>query len=742
MTQHVHRLMGCAPAPLAHYLKGLGVLRLVAQQKDEHARAFWRDDELFLSTTMSRAELVTFFLTEYEPTPMLTPWNGGSGFYPKDQKIGIDTISRSDVPRLRAYRDAIEVARTLIGDRKESPKGEEKAELLKACKARWSGVALEWANAATVVTQASEIAYPALLGSGGNDGRLDFANNFMQRLVELLPTTAGDEPSITSRAFLEQALFGGPLREMWSAAVGQFLPGGAGGVNASSGFTGNARLNPWDFVLMLEGASALQVAAVRRLDATGGRGLPQASAPFAVRARAGGYASAAPSDESARGEQWFPLWGRPATFVEVRALFSEGRLQAGRKRAGEALEAAQALARVGTARGVESFQRYAFAERNGQANLAVPVGRWRVGSRPKREAQLTEEIAEWVGQLRRAGAQQVAFARHARRIEGLMLSLLQQSEGNSAALIVRLLEALGSAEAEMVRRPRATAEANLRPIPPLSEGWIELAGEGKTEFRLARAIATQLDANDGSSLRKHLAPLDGRRFRTGQEGLAKDADVVWLDRDLVTDLGAVVLRRLLTVESDGLFPLASYRPVGLDEIAEFLAGNVDAAKVGRLTRALLALQHPRRVFGGGPATFKRRLRTEDLKLRVPAAYALFRVLFSPFPLDDPPWDQDGRTFFPALSPRPHSAPVRQLLAGRLDVAAAWAVARLTQSGARPRITTFAGSAEFARRLVASLAIPVAELDLQRLATLVFKPDIVGSVQDAPELPLPEPELSR
>ena len=136
MTQHVHRLMGCAPAPLAHYLKGLGILRLVAQQKDEHARAFWRDDELFLSTTMSRAELVTFFLTEYEPTPMLTPWNGGSGFYPKDQKIGIDTISRSDVPRLRAYRDAIEVARTLIGDRKESPKGEEKAELLKACKAR------------------------------------------------------------------------------------------------------------------------------------------------------------------------------------------------------------------------------------------------------------------------------------------------------------------------------------------------------------------------------------------------------------------------------------------------------------------------------------------------------------------------------------------------------------------------------------------------------------------------------
>lgn len=35
---HIHKLDGCAPTPLAHYLKALGILRLVAEQADPNAR--------------------------------------------------------------------------------------------------------------------------------------------------------------------------------------------------------------------------------------------------------------------------------------------------------------------------------------------------------------------------------------------------------------------------------------------------------------------------------------------------------------------------------------------------------------------------------------------------------------------------------------------------------------------------------------------------------------------------------
>ena len=37
MTLHLHHLTGCAPAPLANYLKALGILRPVAEQADPTA---------------------------------------------------------------------------------------------------------------------------------------------------------------------------------------------------------------------------------------------------------------------------------------------------------------------------------------------------------------------------------------------------------------------------------------------------------------------------------------------------------------------------------------------------------------------------------------------------------------------------------------------------------------------------------------------------------------------------------
>ena len=81
---HIHALDGCAPTPLAHYLKALGVLRLVAEQADATARGWWEGERYMLATTRGAEQLEDFFLHEYQPTPLVAPWNGGSGFYPKD----------------------------------------------------------------------------------------------------------------------------------------------------------------------------------------------------------------------------------------------------------------------------------------------------------------------------------------------------------------------------------------------------------------------------------------------------------------------------------------------------------------------------------------------------------------------------------------------------------------------------------------------------------------------------------
>ena len=59
---HVHTLDGCAPAPLAHYLKALGILRLLAEQVDSDARGWWEGDHFRLAMRLDRGELERFFL--------------------------------------------------------------------------------------------------------------------------------------------------------------------------------------------------------------------------------------------------------------------------------------------------------------------------------------------------------------------------------------------------------------------------------------------------------------------------------------------------------------------------------------------------------------------------------------------------------------------------------------------------------------------------------------------------------
>ena len=93
------RLMGCTPEPMAAYLQALGVLRLVAEQKDASATGWWENDSFVLRSSLDGDGLVRFMLDEYAPTPVLAPWNGGSGFFPKDNKSGIGPIEADDRPR-------------------------------------------------------------------------------------------------------------------------------------------------------------------------------------------------------------------------------------------------------------------------------------------------------------------------------------------------------------------------------------------------------------------------------------------------------------------------------------------------------------------------------------------------------------------------------------------------------------------------------------------------------------------
>ena len=76
-------LEGCTATPLAGYLKALGVLRLISAKYPE-TRGAWRGERFVLITSLDRDGIKEFFLNDYVPTPIISPWSGRAGFLEGD----------------------------------------------------------------------------------------------------------------------------------------------------------------------------------------------------------------------------------------------------------------------------------------------------------------------------------------------------------------------------------------------------------------------------------------------------------------------------------------------------------------------------------------------------------------------------------------------------------------------------------------------------------------------------------
>ena len=487
MTRVEHVLGGCRPEPLASYLKALGVLRLVAAQVDPAATGHWGGDRFVLGTTLAWEDLVTFFLEAYVPTPVVSPWNSGSGFG-KEGEGDLSVLERSNDPRFEPYRRTIAVARALLERQREL--GWDKATLAAACRSELPDEALPWVDAAIVLTGDGP-EFPPLLGSGGNDGRLEFSHNFQQRLVDALGVgnssgASGDR----RRGWLEDALGGSSSTQLLDASPGQFDPGGAGGSNASSLGKARTLVNPWDFVLVIEGTMLFASGASRRL-AAGARGM--AAMPFMVKAMPAGYSSAA-TGERARGELWAPLWSGPAGAQELARLFGEGRAEWRRQRAGSALDLARAAVSLGVDRGIRSFSRYSFAERFGRSYEAVPVGRTTVSVRP--EVIPLGDLDTWVERVRRVTNSPASVSAALRSFDQASFDLVRTGGGPS---VLRVLAAAGALEVAVSRAASfRDGRSSISPIRGLSAArWVPalLSGSGSAtaETRLAIALSSGRD---------------------------------------------------------------------------------------------------------------------------------------------------------------------------------------------------------------------------------------------------------
>ena len=604
-------LAGCQPDPVASYLKALGVFRIIAEQSDAGVRAHWTQDGFVLTTKLDPEALVEFFLNAYRPSPIVTPWNGGSGFFfgkggkATGRNKAILAIEGAETERFAALTRAIKSARVLLAKQglteKPDPKTHDKPALIGRMRDEMEDTVVQWIDACLLISD-GEMSPAPFLGSGGNDGNIDFANNFHGRLTDVIDTKSGDGKL---EGGLRAALFGSPTRDAADNAIGFFDPRALGGPNSAEGFGTAAVVNPWHYVLMFEGTLCFAAASTRKLEARGPGAL---SFPFTVHNSGAGYSSASPTDiADGRKELWLPLWENPAGFTEIESLFREGRTRLGRKTVRSGLEFARAVGSLAGSRGVTSFARHGFHVRNGLSYLASPIGRWEV--KPKPHLSLIDaNLDRWISRYQQKCGTTAASEQTRRGIDRAMFDFARTSQPEYAQA---LLGELARAESHIAR---AGLKKDVSPISWLQRKWLAACDDGSIEFRLAKHLTQAWvppaggRAGGSHPLRERLVPTE-----TG-------ASLRWAEhpREVTFSARTPLINLLATLKRDEISMVVRRGPgTPLPDIAAFVEGLVSDEKLGRLLAAL-ALVKPGGESTGAPTS-------PGPALTLPYAYKLAAV---------------------------------------------------------------------------------------------------------------------
>jgi CRISPR-associated protein Csx17 len=704
-------LFGCTPEPLSNYLKALGVLRLIVEQKqDPQAKGYWDNDAFVLVTRLTLEDLEAFFLNDYQPTPLVAPWNGSTGFYPKDvaQKRLLNAIQQATSERFRIYGETIATAQAQVdalGLTVQPKEKLEKRRLLERLRNELPDEAVKWLDTCALVTS-EDLKFPPLTGTGGNDGNFEFSRTFMQQLQELIDFGTG-QPTTNAAPLLKAALFDATLPGLpFSGKIGQFNPIAAGGANAAPGYDADSRVNPWDFVLMLEGIMLFTAGATRRYEQAEPGGFAY---PFTVRPSNVGYGSASEGDES-RAELWIPLWSAPVGLRELQSLFSEGRAKVGDRAARYGVDFYRAISKLGTDRGISEFVRYSFQVRNGLSYFAIPLDRFQPGPNPQVD-RLTE-IDDWLDRFRRAAQDAnapAAIKRVQRRLETAIIELSRKK-----VTLLDVLIALGEAEAALDRSLKFTQEKFLNPLPLLNATWLDACVEDSSEFRLGLALAS----NDLRRRLVRVRPKAGSRFWEWADN--EDGITIWESGGLVNNLVAWLKREEIETQrrekavDSSSEQRDSYKPfAALDDVVGWINGSVQDDRVEAIARGL-SLVDLSKAFELRPAP----------ELPVPAAYALTQIAHHRHLRQDAcqrVFDRDVLHQDVTLPRVP--ALLAKLATGDCYTATTLAIRRLFASGLNPAVMEglYEPHAR-TQRIASALAFPISDLDLARLLKQIRKHD--------------------
>lgn len=581
---------GVRSARFIGYLHGLALLRVVSEQLDATARGAWSHGSFTLTTAVTREQLVAFFVEHWTPTPVVSPWNGGSGFHPKDKESrdALVAIEESEDPRLAGWRTTVATARAAVTrfGLDGPPDTKVKPVFLQHLRAVLPDAALGWLDASVVIAGVG-VAFPPALGTGGNDGRFDLASNNAQCLVELFGLAGRRRDA--NGALLDGLLDGTSVSKR-AMSLGHLVRD-VSPVGSPSG-ENLALANLWDLPLAIEGVVLLAAGTSRR----GESGSPaHAAAPFSVRPGAG-YGSAV-AGESARAEQWMPLWDAPATLAEVRSLLREGRASVGRRRASTGLDVTRAVGELGVARGITAFERFGILERAGLSYVTLHAGTVEVRERPAAAALRGLDAGDWLSRVLAAGAEKppTALRQAARSLEQAAFAM---ADRGTASDVERMLGSLGEMELVHARAGASRAASaegpKLRTISPPAQPWLAALDFAAPAVRAAIALGSLTDGPRDPRLPLVRDLLSGTAIWRGERAYDESgAPLVPAVGSAERRLVALHLRR--EVDATGAErhgPAFDFgQPASLADLTLLATGQLDTERVLRLAAGVALLNH-------------------------------------------------------------------------------------------------------------------------------------------------------
>lgn len=730
-------LTGCAPIPLAHYLKALGILRLVSEQADPNATGRWHRDQFVLDSTLDREALLKFFLEEYRPTPVMVPWSGGDFFAvkvkspssafdktPTSSRV-IEALLSTKTDRFAAYRASLYAVFTAMEkanvfkkqdiEGSGGPQRKTKAEMMKALRASLPDDAVAWIDAAAVVEPQSVTFNTLLGGGGGSDGNSHFSDNFMQCLWIVLPDFAdqrnkiipavGTKSGFDSEAALAEAIYNQPAEatKIRDLSPVLFDSTRVGGVNQGSGFEGMTASNPWDFILMLEGSVLFAGAIGRKLD---DRSEPSARFPFLFTATSSGIGSSYLGESSGR-ELWLPIWSRESRLSEFRGIIAEGRIERFGKPARNGMDAFMGAAQLGFDRGISEFQRIGFYKgRVGGDNYFTAIDRGRIKPTRNHSVDMLQSCHAWIDQFRRAAMKDTAPTSARRAISQLESAIVDLCISQSPDRLLAVFIALGQCQATAARSLK-WAKDNFPPLAGLRKEWLK-HGWHHPEFRLAASLAS-ISGKFGKewlTLRCHLEQVDS--FMKDKDTLAyRWADnptnhVQWSAAPLPEVLNDILARRLILTEDPP--PSRSEVWASLADIKAFIEGETDDALLSDLLWSMSLVNW--REKGSLPEAKARRPVP-------PTLYALLKLCFPPAQKTQP----EGLCQVPII-PAIH----RQAANGNGAQAATLAIRRLRGSGYSPLLRHLPVIGVDAKRTTAALLFPISNHTLEDIYKQTTRPE--------------------